>query len=108
MSRSAKAGKDGAGILDDGARLAEQALQFVRYSIKWAQAPVSEYHLRSIVLYPPSSTRAGQWMVVGKGWYGGYKMVAFHRSSDALTALTGFLAKWWVGKLDWKKDQFDQ
>lgn len=108
MSGKAKDDLPGAGILGDVTRVKDQALQFIRLAHRWSQTERGEYHLRSLTLYPPSATRAGSWMVVGKAWYGGYKLVAFHRSTDALSVLLGFLARWSQGKLDWKRDQYDE
>lgn len=104
MSGKAKAGKHVTDLLGDAARLAGQAAQFIRYCDRWAKSAGSENHLRSLSLYPPSQSRNGQWLVIGKLWSGGYKMVAFHRSSDPHTALVGFFQRWAEGKLDWKPD----
>lgn len=90
----------------DSSRLAAQALQFARYLRKWELSGRGWPLFRSITLYPPSASRNGSWLVVGKAYGEQEKLVAFHRSPDPLTALVGFLQKWLEGKLVWKVDEY--
>lgn len=106
MSRKTKADSDGGGLLGDAARISNQAQRIILLAAKWEAGQGAEYHLRSVSIYPPSATKAGNWLIVAKGWYGGYRMVAFHRAPDILTALVGFLERWYQGKLIWKKDEY--
>lgn len=93
-------------VLTDKARVAEQAIQLLRLMYRWEETVGQENHIRSIALYPPSTSRNGQWLVIGKAWSGGYKLVAFNRNTDPLSALLGFFTRWSQGKLDWKEDSF--
>lgn len=106
MSRSAKGDTDGPNLPGSTARLAAQADVIVRYASRWAAQSGDVVYLRSINLYPPSRSRNGMWLIVGKGFYGGYNVVAFHRAPDVITALVGFLSRWYTGKLVWKKDSY--
>lgn len=107
MSGTARKNKVGSDGDEDGSRLAAQALQFVRYCRRWA-APRRDWPiLRSVTLYPPSASRNGNWLVVGKGFMPDQKVVAFHRSPDPLTALVGFMAKGAAGTLVWKEDKYE-
>lgn len=106
MSRKTSQDTDGAGILQSGSGWEGQAVSLARWFAKWDGTQGQEYHLRSVTLYPPKATKSGQWMVVGKGWNGGYRLVAFHRSTDGFRALLGFFERWWTGKLDWKADSY--
>lgn len=91
---------------EDASRVAGQAVQFVRYCRKWALPARGYPILRSLSLYPPSVSRNGNWLVVGKAWGDTGRLVAFHRSPDPLTALVGFLAKSAAGTLVWKADTY--
>lgn len=93
-------------IPSDVARLTAQAQEFIRGCHRWSHTVGEENHIRSVTLYPPSQSRNGMWMVIGKAWSGGYKLVAFHRASDPLTALAGFFVRATQGKLEWKEDSF--
>lgn len=106
MSRKAKKVDSDGNILGDAARLAGQAALLIRLCNLWAKTVGGENHIKSIALYPPSVSRAGMWMVIGKSWSGGYRLVAFHRGSDALTTLCGFLQRAYEQKLTWKEDSF--
>lgn len=106
MSRKAKVDSNGDGILGDAAHREAQATQFIRYCRSWERTTRDANQLRSLSLYPPSTSRNGQWLVIGKAWSGGYKLVAFHRATDPFTALLGFFQRWAVGKLDWKEDTY--
>lgn len=106
MARQTKKDSDGNLSLDTLASRGTQALQFVRYCAKWSSTVGLEYHIRSVTLYPPSASRNGMWLVIAKGWYGGHKLVAFHRASDPLTAMLGMLQRYIEGKLDWKEDKY--
>lgn len=90
----------------DAARLGSQALALVRLFRRWATTTRSENHLRSLSIYPPSQSRQGMWLIIGKAWSGGYKLVAFHRGTDPLTAILGFMQRLAEDKLDWKADEF--
>lgn len=105
MSRKVKANSDG-DILGNAAHFVEQAKTLVRILYRWSQATGSENHLRSITIYPPSAARNGMWLIVGKAWSGGYKLVSFHRATDPLTALVGFLSRVEQGKATWKEDSY--
>lgn len=88
-------------------RLGGQAQAFVRWCGKWAQVNgTGSKSLVSLSIYPPSASRNGQWLIVGKAFDGGYRFVAFHRSTDPLTALVGFFQRWAEGKLTWKPDEW--
>jgi hypothetical protein len=106
MPGKVRTDSNGNSLVSDATRLASQAVQFIRYCRRWSETTGQEYHIRSIALYPPSQSRNGMWLVIAKSWYGGYKLVAFHRSPDPLTALVGFFQKWVEDKLDWKQDKF--
>lgn len=106
MSRKSRSDSDGPSSHSHEAHFANQAVQFVRYCSRWVKSVGAENHIRSIALYPPSVSRNGQWLVVGKSWAGGYRMVAFHRSSDPLTALVGFFQRAAEEKLIWKRDEY--
>lgn len=106
MSSKAKAPRHVTDILGDTARLAAQAAQLVRLAVRWERTTGAASHIRSVAIYPPSQSRNGQWLIIGKAWDGGYKLVAFHRSSDLLTALVGFLQRAADGKLEWKPDTY--
>lgn len=93
---------------EDASRLAAQALQLVRLADLWSRSPKGEFHLKSIALYPPSASRNGMWLVIGKGWAGGYRVVAFHRSTNLLGALLGFLQRCADQKLEWKRDSYSE
>lgn len=104
-------GKTGGGgrqkdLLGNASNLLGQATLIVRYSVKWADTHRAEVHLMSISVYPPSRSRNGQFLVVGKGWQEGVRLVAFHRNTDLVSALAGFFTKWWTGKLEWKQDKY--
>lgn len=89
-------------------RVAHQAVQLVRLSVRWSLSMQRSTVLRSLSVYPPNSSRNGLWLVVGHGWDQGYKVVAFHRAPDLLTALLGFLQRLQDGKLVWKEDDWAQ
>jgi hypothetical protein len=104
MSRKAKEGAGRSIILDDVAHIAEQAVQFVRYTHLWERQEGSEIHLSAVNIYPPSVSRNGMWLVVGKGWRDGDRLVSFYRSPDCLTALVGFFVAARQQRLVWKVD----
>lgn len=91
-------------VLEDSSRRQAQATQLVRYCVKWALPQRDWPILRSVTLYPPAVSRNGSWLVVGKAWGDQKRLVAFHRSTDPLTALVGFLQKWFQATLVWKED----
>lgn len=93
---------------EDTAHLAHQALQFLRLCYRWSEAATNSTQLLSISLYPPNSRHGGDWLVVGKGFSGGYRMVAFHRSPNPFKALLGFLSKCGEQTLTWKEDSYAQ
>lgn len=92
--------------LENPARLTAQALELLRLGDRWEASVGAENHIKSLALYPPSASRNGQWLVIGKAWSGGHKLVAFHRASDPITALLGFLSKAEQQKLEWKQDKW--
>lgn len=105
-TRSDSPGKDDRGDRAS-ARLGNQAQTFTNWCVKWAKHNgEGSVALRSLSLYPPSASRNGDWLVVAKGFDGGYKCVAFHRASEPLTALLGFFQRWAEGKLTWKPDEY--
>lgn len=103
-SRKDSYGSDGDASLT---RLTNQALQFVRLCVRWERNQQRSTVLRSLNIYPPSSSRNGQWLIVAKGWAEGYRVVAFHRSSDCLTALLGILSKIADESIVWQADKYD-
>lgn len=86
--------------------LAAQARAVLRGCSLWERSVGAELHIKSVAIYPPSTSRNGMWLVIGKAWSGGYKLVAFHRATDPLTAFAGFLQRAEEGKLIWKEDKF--
>lgn len=88
-------------------RVANQALQFIRLCVRWEQSQRRSTVLRSLNIYPPSSSRNGQWLVIAKGWAEGYRVVAFHRSPDILNALLGILQKIADESIVWQADKYD-
>ena len=97
---------DGNPLLADSTRIAGQALQLVRLGLRWSQSTQRSTVLRSVNIYPPSSSRNGMWLCIAKGWAEGYKVVAFHRAPDLLTALLGLLSKIESETIEWKQDKF--
>lgn len=89
-------------------RVAEQALQLIRLSVLWSKNTRRSTILRSINIYPPAASRNGLWLVVGKGWDQGYRVVAFHRSTDFLVAVLGFLSKVADQSIEWHPDKFQE
>lgn len=87
-------------------RLAAQAAELLRAGLQWEGSTHNSTHLRSVTIYPPSSSRNGMFLIVGKAWHGGYKMVAFHRAPNILAALLGFFWKVANQKIEWKPDTF--
>lgn len=106
MSRKAKEDRHVTDILGDTARLAAQAALIVRLAVRWERTIGRENHIHSVTIYPPARSRNGQWLIIGKAWGSGYKLVAFHRSSDIITALVGFLQRAYEQKLEWKRDTY--
>jgi len=92
----------------DMSHLAHQAVQFIRLCYRWQEASHASTQLLSVSIYPPSPKRNGDWLVVGKGFSGGYRLVAFHRSAHPLKALLGFFQKCADQTLDWKQDDYAQ
>jgi len=88
--------------------VANQAVSFIRLCTQWERSVGAENHIKSITLYPPAATRNGMWLVVAKAYSGGYKMVAFHRAGDPLSALVGFLSRVEQQKIEWKKDTWGE
>lgn len=93
---------------EDASHLAHQALQFIRLCYRWSRNSESSTQLISVSLYPPNSRHGGDWLVVGKGFDGGYRMVAFHRSPHPFKALLGFLSKVADQTIVWKEDAYAQ
>lgn len=106
MPRKSKTDPNGPDILGDATRLAGQAAHIVRASLRWQRTTRNSTHLRSVSIYPPSSSRNGQWLIIGKAWNEGYRLVAFHRASDLITALAGFFQRYLENKLIWKDDEY--
>jgi hypothetical protein len=106
VSGKKRANPDGSTYVESRAHTDGQGEAFIRLAGRWAAGTGDENHLRSLTLYPPSVSRNGMWLAVGKAWSGGYKLVAFHRAPDSLTAMLGFLQRLASGKLDWKEDKF--
>lgn len=97
---------DGSDIRSAATRIGAQAVALVGLLRAWEKTTSNETHIRSVTIYPPSRSRNGQWLVIGKSWHGGYKLVAFHRGTDALTALLGFFQRASEEKLIWKEDSY--
>lgn len=93
---------------EDASHIAAQALQFIRLCYRWADANNNSTQLVSISIYPPNSKHGGDWLVVGKGFSGGYRLVAFHRSPNPFKALLGFLQKVGDQTIVWKEDAYAQ
>lgn len=89
-------------------RLLAQARSFVRLCFQWSLSNHRSPILRSLTLYPPSTSRNGQWLVVAKVWDDGEKLVGFHRASDPLTALLGTLTKLANSTLALKADTYHE
>lgn len=106
MPSTTKADKRGKLLPSDIARITEAAQEFIRGCHRWERTTGSENHITSITLYPPSQSRNGQWLVIAKAWSGGYRLVAFSRSTDPLHALALFFTRWVNGKLEWKEDKY--
>lgn len=108
MPSKKRVDSDGNPILADSARRAAQAAMLIRLSLQWAQSVHRSTQLRSLNIYPPSASRNGMWLVVAKGWDGGRKVVAFHRSPDFLTTLLGILQKIADCSISWKEDRYSE
>lgn len=93
---------------EDASHLSHQALSFMRLCYRWAQSTEKSTQLVSISLYPPNSRHGGDWLVVGKGFSEGYRLVAFHRSPNPFAAVLGFLSKCEAQTLTWKEDAYAQ
>jgi len=93
---------------EDTTHLAYQALQFLRLCYKWAATTQNSTQLVSLSIYPPNNKHGGDWLIVGKAFDGGYRMVAFHRSPNPFQALLGFLSKCNDKTLVWKEDSYAQ
>ena len=106
MPGKVRSDTDGSSEFYSKARLAEQALQFIRYCAQWEKSQRRMSVLRSVSLYPPSTSRNGSWLVIGKAWSDGQRLVAFYRSTDPLTALLGFFTAVAAEKVTWKPDQY--
>lgn len=106
MSRKAERDNRRGSLLGDVTRFKEQAAQLIQLSVWWERTTHTDAHIKSLSIYPPSTSRNGMWLIVLKGFgvYGG--MVAFHRAPDLLTALLGALNRAAQGKLDWKRDEW--
>lgn len=105
---SSKAGKGDRPplLLADEATIVAQAKGFLRISDRWGKSTGGSNHIRSISIYPPAISRNGMWLAIAKAWSGGYKLVAFYRASDPLTALNGILQAAASEKLQWKVDDY--
>lgn len=104
---SKKRSNDGRPVgLEDNSRILHQALEFIRICARWERSTRLEVSISSITLYPPSTSRNGQWLVVGKSYLYPDKLVAFHRAPDPLTAVLGFLSRAEQQKIEWKKDEW--
>lgn len=108
MSGAIRSDKNGSDADASSARLAAQARSFVRLCFQWAISTHRSPVLRSITLYPPKTSRNGQWLVVAKVWDDGQKLVGFHRSGDPLTALLGTLTKLKDQTLTLKADTYSE
>lgn len=106
MSGVIRQDKNGRDAYASEASLAAQARGFVRLCFQWAISVNSSPVLRSLTLYPPTSSHNETWLVVAKVWADGHKMVGFHRASDPLTALLGALTKLKAGTLTLKHDTY--
>lgn len=95
-------------IPSDVTAITDTAVRMVRHSWAWERVTKSGFFLTSLVIYPPSAQRNGMWLVVGKSWDEGYKMVAFYRAPDMLSAVVGFLDRAAAGKVEWKRDKWDE
>jgi len=93
---------------EDATHLAHQALQFIRLCYRWDASRTTSPFLHAITLYPPNHRHNGDWLVVGKGYSGDTRMVAFHRSSHPFKALLGFLSKVAAQTIEWKEDSYAQ
>lgn len=103
--RSDKVGSDGDA---PASRLLAQARMFVRLCFRWSQSTSHSPVLRSLAIYPPKTTRNGQWLVVAKVWDDGVRKVGFQRSPDPLSALLGALSKLDAGTLVLKEDTYSE
>lgn len=108
MSRKARTSEERA--VGDAflARVREQALEFLRLGSRWAASSHRSSQIRSLALYPPSTSRNGMWLCIAKAWVDGQKLVAFHRATDPLSAIVGLLARAEQQKLDWREDAYAQ
>lgn len=106
MPSKAKRDENGSDVLGSNARITAQAVQFIRYCLKWALPKRSWPVLHSVTLYPPAPSRPHHWLVVGKATGDQEWLVSFHRATDPLTALVGFLQKVHQGTAVWKADKF--
>lgn len=92
---------DGVGSL---AEFGRKAVQFTRYCYQWKNSQRRMRVLRSVTLYPPTPSRPRSWLLVGKAWDDGQRLVSFYRSTHPFTALLGFFASVAAGKDSWKPD----
>ena len=93
---------------EDATHLLNQALLFVRLCYKWDKSRTYSPFLHAVTLYPPNNHHGGDWLVVGKGYSGDTRMVAFHRSPHPFKALLGFLSKVNDQTIIWKEDSYAQ
>jgi len=106
MPSKIRTDSDGPDGIYNKARLAEQALLFIRYCAQWEKSQRRMSVLRSVSIYPPSTSRYGGWLVIGKAWSDGQRLVAFYRAPDPLTALLGFFTAVASEKIAWKEDKY--
>ena len=104
---TARRSRDGIpSVLADAAHFANQALSLYQIAARWAGTAGKENHIRHLSVYPPTGRRGNQWLIVLHSWSGGYRLVAFHRADDLLTALLGALSRAEQQKLVWKEDDY--
>ena len=88
---------------DSDERLVLRAREVRRYSIEWLPPRRDWPTLYSVLIKPPGSV-GDKWLVVLKGATEDGYVVAFHKGSTLLAALSQALARCFNGKLDWKAE----
>ena len=107
MSRSSSSRSKGPTHYTDDAAIGRQAKEFYRICLKWSDGNHTEDSMRSLTLYPPSSTRNGLWLAVAKAGIGSGRTVTFYRAADPLSCLVGIMAKIEQGRAEWKLDKWE-
>ena len=88
---------------DRDADLLAQAKNVFRWGTRWEVPPRDYPVVRSATVYPPKHA-GDRWLVVLKGYDEEGEIVAFHKGTSLLRALSAAFRRLLDGKADWKRE----